>query len=78
VGSYNWGNCGPQRLERGEIRERDLFNATLRKVMRERLTYKYLVKGEEMTPTFASEGENVLVRAITSPSARCVSRVAFC
>ncbi|CAM6091673.1 unnamed protein product [Calypogeia fissa] len=61
-----------KRLERGEIRERDLFNTTLRKVMRERLTYKYLIKGDEMTPTFVSEGENVLVRSITTPSARSV------
>ncbi|BBN19858.1 hypothetical protein MPTK1_8g14280 [Marchantia polymorpha subsp. ruderalis] len=61
-----------KRLERGEIKEKDLFNATLRKVMRERLTYKYLVQGEEMAPTFASQGENVLVRSITSPSARSV------
>ncbi|KAL2608469.1 hypothetical protein R1flu_027042 [Riccia fluitans] len=57
-----------KRLERGEIKEKDLFNATLRKVMRERLTYKHLVQGEEMAPTFASQGENVLVRSITSPS----------
>ncbi|KAH7292832.1 hypothetical protein KP509_28G000800 [Ceratopteris richardii] len=38
----------------------------------EPLTFVRAIKGEEMEPTFASRGESLLVRKITSPSSRSI------
>ncbi|CAK9199579.1 unnamed protein product [Sphagnum troendelagicum] len=58
--------------ELGKIKEREIYDNVVKNVVQGRLTFKRLFKGAEMTPTFASQGETLLIRSLPRPSPRSV------
>ncbi|KAH9551749.1 hypothetical protein CY35_09G029000 [Sphagnum magellanicum] len=58
--------------ELGNIKEREIYDSIVKNVVQGRLTFKRLFKGTEMTPTFASHGETLLIRSLPRPSPRSV------
>lgn len=56
----------------GQISGKEFQNRIWKNTFHERLTFFKLVKGEEMEPTLASQGEIILVRKLPSPSSRSV------
>jgi hypothetical protein len=56
--------------ELGKIKEREIYDHVVKNVVQGRLTFKRLFKGAEMTPTFASQGETLLIRSLPRPSPR--------
>lgn len=63
---------GLRSYEVGDIKEREIYDHVFKNVLKGRLTFKHLVKGVEMTPTFASQGETLLIRSLPRPSPRSV------
>jgi hypothetical protein len=61
-----------QSYELGNIKEREIYDSIVKNVVQGRLTFKRLFKGTEMTPTFASQGETLLIRSLPRPSPRSV------
>ncbi len=61
-----------QSYELGNIKEREIYDSIVKNVVQGRLTFKRLFKGTEMTPTFASHGETLLIRSLPRPSPRSV------
>jgi hypothetical protein len=59
-----------QSYELGKIKEREIYDHVVKNVVQGRLTFKRLFKGAEMTPTFASQGETLLIRSLPRPSPR--------
>jgi hypothetical protein len=60
-----------RNYELGNIKEEQIYDHVA-KIMEGKLTFKRLIKGSEMTPTFASQGETLLIRSLPRPSARSV------
>jgi inner membrane protease subunit 1 len=58
--------------ETGDIKEKEIYDHLFKNLLQGRLTFKHLVKGVEMTPTFASQGETLLIRPLPRPSPRSV------
>ncbi|XP_024390452.1 mitochondrial ATP-independent inner membrane protease subunit 2 isoform X2 [Physcomitrium patens] len=58
--------------EVGDIKEREIYDHVFKNLLNGRLTFKHLVKGTEMAPTFASQGETLLIRSLPRPSPRSV------
>ncbi|MCO5561901.1 hypothetical protein L7F22_015526 [Adiantum nelumboides] len=69
------GNSLPSSLKSykdGQISAKEFQNRMWRNMFYERLTFLKSIKGNEMEPTFTSQGETILVRKIPSPSSRSV------
>ncbi|KAG0581500.1 hypothetical protein KC19_4G257000 [Ceratodon purpureus] len=59
--------------EVGDIHETEIYQHIYKNLTEgSRLTFKRLVKGTEMTPTFAAQGETLLIRSLPRPSSRSV------
>ncbi|XP_024372322.1 mitochondrial ATP-independent inner membrane protease subunit 2 isoform X2 [Physcomitrium patens] len=58
--------------EVGDIKEKEIYDHVFKNVLKGRLTFKHMIKGTEMTPTFASQGETLLIRSLPRPSPRSV------
>jgi hypothetical protein len=61
-----------QSYELGNIKEREIYDSIVKNVVQGRLTFKRFFEGTEMTPTFASHGETLLIRSLPRPSPRSV------
>lgn len=58
--------------ELGDIHETEIYEHIYKNVTQGRLTFKRLMNGKEMSPTFASQGETLLIRSLPRPNPRSV------
>lgn len=58
--------------EVGDVPETEIYQHIYKNLTQGRLTFKRLIKGTEMTPTFASQGETLLIRSLPRPNPRSV------
>lgn len=58
--------------EVGDIHETEIYQHIYKNMTQGRLTFKRLVKGTEMTPTFAAQGETLLIRSLPRANSRSV------
>ncbi|EFJ05088.1 hypothetical protein SELMODRAFT_272208 [Selaginella moellendorffii] len=58
--------------DKGQINEKQLGDRIWKNLFQGRLTFFHHVKGEQMAPTFKSQGETLLVRSVPLPSSRCI------
>ncbi|MCO5612089.1 hypothetical protein L7F22_066351 [Adiantum nelumboides] len=72
MGYGDEGEMGYRSYKDGQISAKEFQNRMWRNMFHERLTFLKSIKGNEMEPTFASQGETILVRKIPSPSSRSV------
>jgi len=58
--------------EVGDIHETEIYEHIYKNLTQGRLTFKRLMNGKEMSPTFACQGETLLIRSLPRPNPRCV------
>lgn len=58
--------------EVGDIHDTEVYEHIYKNLTQGRLTFKRLINGKEMSPTFASQGETLLIRSLPRPNPRCV------
>ncbi|KAJ7298960.1 hypothetical protein O6H91_Y228100 [Diphasiastrum complanatum] len=61
-----------QSYEIGQISEKQVHDRVWRNLLQGRLTFTHRFKGEEMSPTFKTQGETLLVRSLPLASPRSV------